>query len=114
MTRPVVYISGPITKGDRNNNVHQAYKAHAWLMLAGYAPINPMASCQYPFAWAPEYTHDLWLECDLPIIERCDAVLRLPGESSGADRETEHATTLGIPVFTSRETLDEWRETQWA
>jgi hypothetical protein len=35
------------------------------------------------------------------LLTRCDAVLRIPGESRGADLECELARTLGIPVFTS-------------
>lgn len=113
MTRPVVYISGPLTRGDRLENVYQADKVHRWLMLAGYAPINPILTTHLPFAWQEDYPHSLWIECDLPIVEKCDALLRLPGASKGADEEVAHANAHGIPVFLSRETLDEWREAEW-
>ena len=33
------------------------------------------------------------------LLERCDAVLRLPGESAGADRDVETAARRGIPVY---------------
>lgn len=42
-----------------------------------------------------------WLTMDLELVKRSDAVLRLPGESSGADGEVAHAESLGIPVFHS-------------
>lgn len=32
------------------------------------------------------------------LIERCDAVLRLPGESRGADMDVARARALGLPV----------------
>jgi hypothetical protein len=35
------------------------------------------------------------------LLQRCDAVLRLPGESRGADRDVAIAEARGIPVFTS-------------
>lgn len=34
------------------------------------------------------------------LIERCDAVLRLPGASRGADLDVARARALGIPVYT--------------
>lgn len=34
------------------------------------------------------------------LIERCDAVLRLPGASKGADEDVRRARELGLPVYT--------------
>jgi hypothetical protein len=39
------------------------------------------------------------------LLQHCDAVLRLPGESTGADNDVRIATELGIPVFTSIDQL---------
>ena len=33
------------------------------------------------------------------LLERCDAVLRLPGESRGADQDVAIARGRGIPVY---------------
>lgn len=33
------------------------------------------------------------------LIERCDAILRLPGESKGADNDVRLAHLRGIPVY---------------
>jgi hypothetical protein len=98
-TRPRVYISGPITKGDRNWNVYQAFAAMKDLMQAGFAPFNPMASCCYPFAWEPGFPADAWMELDLPFVAACDCLLRLPGESAGGDEEVAYAELIGVPVF---------------
>ena len=38
------------------------------------------------------------------LLHRCDAVLRIPGESRGADLECDLAREVGMPVYTS---LDE-------
>lgn len=46
-------------------------------------------------------SHDEWLAVDLAWVAAADAVLRLPGESVGADREVAEAERLGIPVFHS-------------
>lgn len=108
--RPVVYISGPITKGNRNHNYYQACEAHRELMLAGFAPINPMLTMVLPCAWGDELPHSLWLECDFPLVERSDAVLRLPGYSVGADAELTHAENCGIPIFHGLDQLVAWRD----
>jgi hypothetical protein len=33
------------------------------------------------------------------LLQRCDAVLRIPGESKGADQDVEIARQRGMPVF---------------
>lgn len=108
--RPRIYISGPITQGDRNHNVYQAMHACRQLMLDGFAPLNPIASCCYPFAWEPDMQHDLWIACDLAWVAVADAVYRLPGESAGADAEVAFAKERGIPVFSGRyDLLQYWK-----
>ncbi|MDQ1217958.1 DUF4406 domain-containing protein [Microbacterium arborescens] len=37
------------------------------------------------------------------LLQRCDAVLRLPGESRGADQDVAIARERGIPVYTALE-----------
>lgn len=104
-----VYISGPITKGNRNHNYFQALEAEAELMRNNFAPLNPMQTMVLPFAWDGEFDHARWLERDFAWIAVCDAVLRIPGESVGAEAEREFAEKCGIPVFCSLKDLMEWR-----
>lgn len=119
----LVYLAGPIRKGDLEANVAQADVAMFALMSAGFAVVNPMLSCWAGAAeWQtePYGPHPLahggfrdlgagpWLAMDLEIVRRCDAVLRLSGESTGADGETEHAAGLGLPVFHSVEEVIQW------
>jgi hypothetical protein len=47
------------------------------------------------------HTYEFWTEIDLEWILRCDALLRLPGDSTGADAEIKFATEHNIPVFYS-------------
>jgi hypothetical protein len=35
------------------------------------------------------------------LLERCDALLRIPGASKGADQDVERARALGLPVYFS-------------
>lgn len=39
------------------------------------------------------------------LLERCDALLRLPGESRGADMDVARARELGLPVVASVDQL---------
>lgn len=93
------------------------------LMRAGFAPFNPALSVYaggavsyhegdkflnavgYAASSFPDVTHDDWLQMDFAWVAASDAVLRLPGDSLGADRETAFATAAQIPVFHSLEDL---------
>lgn len=70
----------------------------------GYAPYIPHLTHFWHTMIPNEYS--TWLELDLEWLCACDAVLRLPGESSGADNEVAEATKQGIPVVYS---IDELR-----
>lgn len=101
MTR--VYIASPYTLGDVSMNVKVQHDAQEELMNLGYMPIMPLLS-HYQHIVHPRHYED-WFRLDLEMIKGVDAVLRLPGESSGADREEEFAKERGIPVFYSIEEL---------
>ncbi len=105
--RTKVYIASPISKGDLAHNIQQAVGAGSALIKAGYAPLVPQLSCFWdgcpPKALPGGFTHEDWLGIDLPYVFVSDAVLRLPGESKGADMETALAEQAGIPVLHSVE-----------
>lgn len=121
--RPTVYIAGPISKGDLVSNIDRATRAFVELAKLGFAPFCPHWSVYsgpalvtatggsvYALA-APqpnELTHADWLAVDLEWVRKSDAVLRLPGDSVGADMETAEALRCGIPVFTNVEALRLW------
>jgi hypothetical protein len=44
------------------------------------------------------------------LLARCDAVLRIPGESAGADLDVQRARELGLPVFTDLADIPDCRE----
>lgn len=98
-----VYIAGPYTKGDVAMNVRAAIWAGDLLAGAGYAPFIPHLTHFWhlvcPRVW------EFWLEQDLAWLEVCDCVLRLPGESAGADLEVKRAEELGIPVYLTPEQI---------
>lgn len=78
-------------------NVLNAMRAGIALIHEGFAPLVPHLT----HFMDPEDSlgHEVWLEVDLPWVLAAEAVLRLPGKSDGADRETSWATQYGVPVF---------------
>lgn len=40
-----------------------------------------------------------WIKIDLEWVKKCDCLLRLEGESKGADGEVELAKSLNKPIF---------------
>jgi hypothetical protein len=109
-----VYVCGPISFGDLAHNIAQAEAAFFALLKAGFAPFCPHWSCysngpiKLPTTGAViaeatsmgggGCTHEQWVDVDLAWVEVADAVLRLPGESKGADREVNCAMSKNIIV----------------
>lgn len=94
-----VYVAGPYTKGDVAVNVRNAYAAANQLADLGFAPFVPHATHFWHMMFPRSY--EFWIELDSQFLPLCQAVFRLPGESSGADREVELARQTGIPVFST-------------
>ena len=44
---------------------------------------------------------DVMYETARRLLQHCDAVLRLPGDSAGADKDVEIALERGLPVYRS-------------
>ncbi len=94
----LIYISGPITKGNADYHHYIAAKAQAALLEAGYAVINPML-CVHGLA-TRDVSWERFLDCDLEIVSRCDAIVRLPhGTSKGRALECLTAAMWGVPVL---------------
>lgn len=98
-----VYIASPYTLGNVAVNVKTQMDTANVLMDLGFAPFVPLYSHFQHMAHPRPYAD--WLELDLEWLPTCDALLRLPGESKGADTEVALARELGIPVYTSIESL---------
>jgi hypothetical protein len=123
--KPRVYIAGPITKGNLGLNINNATDAFWELLRAGFAPLCPHWSAFAggivdthigPMAKAErlpcDSTHEDWMGLDLPWVAVSDCVLRLPGESAGADIEVEEARKENIPVFLTVEEIIRWNQSQ--
>jgi len=105
--RPLVYIAGPYTHPDPVVNTRNAIIAGDELQETG------LVTCFVPHLSLIQHMvapHDLdhWYEYDLAMLRRCDALLRLTGESSGADKEMAFARAQQIPVFLNAVSLITW------
>lgn len=105
-----VYIAGPLSKGNPFVNVRAAVDCWWRLMATGkLAPFCPHLSALLemvgPSEGRRDLKHEAWIEYDLHWLECCDAVLRLPGPSEGADKEVIYARGAGIPVYTDEDEM---------
>jgi hypothetical protein len=105
----VVYVAGKFrsTNPDGTSNawgVCQNVRAAEEVGLAvwklGHAALVPHLNTAH-FQDADGLPDKLWLDGDLEILRRCDAVVLVPGweRSKGALAEITAANQLGIPVF---------------
>ncbi len=97
----IVYIAGPYTLGDVAVNVKDAIDAGVRVLDAGHAPFIPHLSHFIHMNSPRDY--QVWIDMDNAFVPVCNALIRLPGKSSGADAEVALAEELNIPVFYSVE-----------
>jgi len=92
-----VYLASPYTLGDPVLNVRAQIEAAEELVNLGYLPHVPLLSHLWHIA--SPHPYEYWMEIGLEWVRHCDILLRLPGESKGADAEVTLARELGIPVI---------------
>jgi len=94
-----IYVAGPYTKPDPVQNTNKVIRYADMLREIGYIPFVPHLTLLWHFLCPHEV--DYWYEYDLAWLEKCDCLLRVKGESFGADAEVEYAKKKGIPVYYS-------------
>jgi len=119
--KPLVYIASPYTKGIKKRNLEAHYNEFIYLNSTGLVtPIAPLANEAIHQASPQSYQY--WIDYDLELVSRCDAVLAIDAvvtdcdghiiyhvfESEGRDNEVRTAREQGIPVFTNRLPLLTW------
>lgn len=92
-----IYVAGPYTTGNTITNVRRAILAGEKLRQLGHTPYIPHMNMLWELLSPQSY--DFWLELDMEWLAECDAVLRLSGESPGADLEEAFCKGRGIPVY---------------
>lgn len=105
MTRPLVYVAGPVT-GDPWGCVRRATRMAHQLDQLGFDAYLAQVSVLHEIVDPQPY--ERWISLGFNMLARCDGLIRLPGDSPGADREVNHALELGLPVLSHHDDLKEW------
>jgi hypothetical protein len=97
----VIYIAGPYrakTEWDVLRNVRRAEESALELWRKGWAVICPHKNTHGFNGYLPDQT---WIDGDLEIIKRCDAICMLAGweQSEGAQMEYGLAVELKMPIY---------------
>ncbi len=107
----MILVAGPYRGGTGDDPVRMAANLERLeqvtlpLFRAGHVPLigEWLALPLLRQAGATAPSDPAWAEICYPIahrlIERCDAVLRLPGASAGADEDVRRARLRGLPVY---------------
>jgi hypothetical protein len=111
-TRPLmILIAGPYRGGTGDDpgkmaaNLRRLEEVSWPLFAAGHIPMigEWVALPVWRSAGGSHVGDARWNDVQYPtaarLIERCDAVLRLPGDSTGADTDVRLARARGIPVY---------------
>lgn len=105
--RPLVYVAAPYTRPDPVLNTHIIIAEVDEIVNDGVVtPFVPHLTLLWHLVRPRPL--EFWYAYDLATLARCDAVLRLPGESTGADREVQFASAKGLPIFYDRTSLYAW------
>jgi hypothetical protein len=90
-----LYIAGPYTRPDPVINTNAALRIGTGLFERGlYVPYVPHVTLLWHCVTPKPIEH--WYALDLEHMTRCDAFVRLPGESTGADLEAKVADNSGL------------------
>lgn len=110
----VVYVAGPF-RGPNSwaieQNIRRAEELSLEVWRMGVAAICPHTNTRF-FQGAAE--DKVWLEGDLEILKRCDALILVPGweNSSGTQAEVAQAKASGQPIFSNTGELFQWLASQ--
>lgn len=94
-----VYIAGPYSRPDPEVNVARSLDYANKVLGMGHIPFVP--HLYHYWDQVDPKAYEVWTELDMRWLEKCDVLLRIPGDSPGSDAEVEHAESLGIKVIYS-------------
>ena len=101
----IIYLATPIRpKGNQtlDGNIAKAKQIALELWKKGYTVFCPAANSDLPISLADkEVEADRWLNGDIEILARCDALVVSPGWqlSDGVKGEISCAEMYGIPTY---------------
>jgi hypothetical protein len=90
--------------------IHMAVVAAEQLVAEGFVPYLPQLQALWNMISPKDDIYGYFLKMDFTWIDVCDALLRLPGESYGGDKEVAYCLGIGKPVFYSITDVRLWKE----
>ena len=94
------YSSGAADEAARAANLRVLNRAAVEVFHRGHIPIIGVNMALPVIAEAGADSFDeMMMPISLALADRCDAVLRIGGPSTGADQEVEAFEARGLPVF---------------
>ena len=101
-----IYISGPITGVEPFIAFRMFSNAEWKIQQLGHIAVNPL---KIGFNLPKDFTHQDYMDIDMVILEKMDAILMLDGweESRGCTREFGYASRTDLPIFYSLNEIPE-------
>lgn len=112
MKLKLVYVAGPFRAPDQwkqFQNIRRAETLAFEVWKLGAVAICPHLNTMHFQGALPD---EVWLDGDLEIVRRCDALIMVEGwpRSKGTLKEKELAHELGIPVFIGGDDIDSYED----
>lgn len=104
--KKLVYVIGAYSANDKNtiaDHINEAENISIDLIRAGYHVITPHKNTAgYENYEDDKLTYQTWIDMDLNILSRCDAIFIMDNakESKGSKIEIEFARKNNIPMVT--------------
>lgn len=103
MHEKTIYVAGPYSSDPKGNTEKACLIAHE-LREMGHFPFVPHLWLMWDELYPRPYED--WMSIDFHWIKKCDALIRFPGHSPGADREIIYARKLGLEIYHYPEDLE--------
>lgn len=102
----MLYVAGAYS-GNVKENIEKAENASINLIRNGFHVITPHKNTAgyEKYEGDGKITYETWLEMDLNLLSRCDAIYVLSNSdsSNGVKKEIEFAIKYGMPVIYEKE-----------
>ena len=111
MKKPLIYVAGPLTSNvvcdlQIEHNITRACDMAIKLRELGCTPI--VTHLLWHMDKGRNLGYDFYIQWDLDLIEHCDAIIVLPGESHGVNIEEDFCLQENIPILHSLEELQDF------